>query len=85
MRNQNTTYNGWTNYETWLVNLWLTNDQDTDQEAREVAAFGADALSDWVEELVLESVPPSSLASDLLSAALGWVEWYEIAESLIEE
>ncbi len=20
-------YNGWTNYETWLVNLWMDNDQ----------------------------------------------------------
>jgi len=24
-----TTYNGWTNHETWLVNLHLTNDYDT--------------------------------------------------------
>lgn len=21
------TYNGWTNYETWVVNLWLDNDE----------------------------------------------------------
>lgn len=21
------TYNGWTNYETWVVNLWLNNDE----------------------------------------------------------
>ena len=23
------TYNGWTNYPTWLVNLWLTNETST--------------------------------------------------------
>lgn len=24
---KNTQYNGWTNYETWAVNLWIDNDQ----------------------------------------------------------
>jgi len=23
-------YNGWTNYETWVVNLWMSNDAETD-------------------------------------------------------
>lgn len=27
MQTQDKTYNGWTNYETWNVNLWLTNNQ----------------------------------------------------------
>ena len=24
-------YNGWTNYETWAVNLWMSNDQGSDE------------------------------------------------------
>lgn len=30
-------YNGWTNYETWVVNLWLNNDQGTYDHWQEVA------------------------------------------------
>lgn len=31
------TYNGWTNYETWVVNLWMDNDGFSD-DCREMAA-----------------------------------------------
>src|SRR5579885_1901814 len=31
------TYNGWRNYETWLANLWLTNDQGTYEYWRDKA------------------------------------------------
>ena len=30
-------YNGWTNYETWLVNLWMDNEQGSHEYWREVA------------------------------------------------
>lgn len=33
------TYNGWTNYETWAVALWLDNEQGTQEHWRERAAY----------------------------------------------
>ena len=33
----NKEYNGWYNYETWLVNLWMDNDQAEHEYWREVA------------------------------------------------
>ena len=79
------TYNGWSTYETWLVNIWLTNDPSTYTAAREMAAYGADTLKDWVWSWATEFVEPSSLTADLIGAALAEVNWQEIAESLLEE
>lgn len=31
------TYNGWANYETWLVNLWMDNEQGSQEFFREEA------------------------------------------------
>lgn len=45
-----TTYNGWTNYETWAVNLWLDNDQGSQEYWREIA-----------EEIYRDSAPRNSL------------------------
>lgn len=42
-------YNGWTNYDTWLVALWLHNDRQNDERLRsfskeDIAEFGLDEL-----------------------------------------
>lgn len=81
------TYNGWSTYETWLVNLWLTNDA---ADAALTAAvrdaetlFGAKhLLKAHVEEMVETSgVPDNGLVHDLLHGALSEVNWYEIVKN----
>jgi len=83
-------YNGWTNYETWNVNLWLNNDQGTYDFIVELAKQYADdapmlaqALESFVDELQPEL--EASMFSDILNAAMREVNWQEIADALLED
>ena len=85
-------YNGWKNYETWAMALWIDNDEGLYNESRELVRRNgglreryevADALKDMMEELRPEL--EASVWSDLLSAAFSEVDWFEIAENYIEE
>jgi hypothetical protein len=40
------TYNGWTNYETWCVHLWLTNEEGPYRHCRGLAHRAQQAASD---------------------------------------
>ena len=79
-------YNGWTNYETWCFNLWITNDEYAYLFALE--AKSPQELSDCGETYLrapfTDELPPS-LASDLLNSAHASVNWQEIYEALHED
>lgn len=89
------TYEGWANRETWLVNLWLTNDEGTYYMAREIArgeppqvSPGYDPVEhmrEFVEGIVLGDEPPANLTTDLLIGSLSRVEYREIVEGLQED
>lgn len=86
-------YNGWTNYETWVVKLWIDNDGSSDYWAQMaddcLATDEGEAntsLSDILKEAHESELPKvEGFAADLLNAAMSEVNWYEIAESLLNE
>ena len=77
-------YNGWSNRETWIVNLWMTGDQSYDEQLCEIISSHdslddqAEALEDWIRfEYDGEY---SSIWADLINNSLAEVNWYEIIE-----
>jgi hypothetical protein len=86
-------YNGWTNYETWNINLWLSNDECFVELAKsaDTTYNAAGALKVYTEELAKTFVPgifdgaKSAFVGDLFGRALGSVDWYDIAEHYRDE
>lgn len=80
-----TEYNGWSNRETWMVNLWLTNEEcyyhelcailknfeSTDEQAEELEAY---------VRFIVGADESSGMTTDLLTTSLGRVDWLVIAE-----
>ena len=90
------TYNGWTNYETWCLNIWIDNDQYLAERkaelVREVTLHYDDKqvyelsllLESMVEELK-DNALEVGLLSDLLGGAIGKINFYELAEHYIND
>ena len=95
------TYNGWKNKPTWLVHLWMDNEQVTQERITELVteclddAEGDedDAAADLAVRLEsmhdegLEEIPGLSTGvfSDLMGWALAHVEWREIADAYVSD
>lgn len=64
------TYNGWPTYETWIVNLWLTNDAATYTNLQELVTMCM--TSDFPDH---EIALAQSLHTELME------QWHDIAEA----
>lgn len=82
-------YNGWVNYETWLCNLWMTNDYGSYSYFKEMAQQAENIydLSEMIKDDFYNSMPEMepNFFYDLITAGLSEVCWYEIAENIWNE
>jgi hypothetical protein len=75
-------YNGWTNYETWRVNLEMFDGYDGASD-NDLEAYD---LGQDLRDMAIETIEAQAqgLALDYAEAFLANVNWYEIAEHMIE-
>ena len=91
-------YNGWYNYETWNLKLWLDNDKGTYNTVQDKAkslikkykGFDDEAetnFATWLKEYTLENMPElkPSFYSDVLSASIREVNFHEIAKHICDD
>lgn len=85
------TYNGWTNYATWRVNLEIfdgthpTIDFGCDIDSDDASYDLAKCLQEYAESLITDYKSETTLAQDYALAFLSDVNWHEIAQHMIAD
>ena len=93
------TYNGWSNYPTWCWKLWIDNDEGSYEYWREQtedcieSSYDDDdaanclraQLESDADDRQAESAGNAGPICDILSWAMGAIDWREIADSMIED
>ena len=92
-----TSYNGWTNYETWLTNLYFTDFTSHFEEMTEEGQFDEmdddeilDCCTDYIEQCVDDLVSYSvtttdNFISDIIGSFIGEVNFKEIASHYVAD
>lgn len=77
------TYNGWYNYATWRIALEWFDDFNPNKYESDPYQLSKE-LQSYVEETLEETTVQSRIVLDYALAFLDDVNWYEIAQHLIE-
>ena len=80
-------FNGWSSWETWNLNNWIQNDEDSYNFWRQQAVeLDVQSLADELEQAHYEPMDnmPPSWHKDALGQALSRVNWEEVADALKE-
>lgn len=99
MTEEKETYNGYTNYETWLVSLWFDNTpgyyadvMDTLKRVRAEAPADkirgelADAIEEYLTEIIADDQDKvSGISSDYLGRLVSKCDYFELADNLIRD
>jgi len=77
-------YNGWTNYETWRVNLEMVDGMQFRRGDYRTVAELAEYLNELCEEIIENGSTPG-FARDYAMAFLSAVNWHEIAKHIWDD
>jgi hypothetical protein len=78
------TYNGWTNYATWRIALEWFDNFNVDEHEMDAYEL-SQQLQTYVENTLEETTVQSQIVLDYALAFTSEVNWYEIAEHLIND
>ena len=80
-------YNGWTNYETWLMALNIDNDQGMQEMVLEFVSNSSnnmddlkDLIGDWIE-IECNGIVMYKLCDSWSEREFNNIDWYELLES----
>lgn len=77
-------YNGWTNRSTWLVNLWIDNEQSTYEYKRQHLLGRVEPVTVKWAQMVGEFFLTATIASKAVTddgCDLSEIDWGDIAQS----
>jgi len=84
-------YQGYENYETWCVSLWLNNSEADYEHFRELAKELKDvkklaiSIENEIGNYGDELIESACLFKDLLNNSLEVVNWEEVAKDFLDE